>query len=134
MNIAKEMFPGLYSMVEKAHRGIQCGHNIHHVIAVCNLGGRLSIEMRVTNKERLLVILACLLHNCDRELEALNGTKPTKNQVRELCMKRLRIYATLSDEDKVAVVEAVLEHDGPNKPEHSIVARLLRDADRRANT
>ncbi len=134
MQTAEQRWPELFALVAKDHEGLEEGHDIHHVTRVAHYG-RIIYEAEWPDDERGTHITeyACLFHNADRILEKrLGAANVTPTLIEELVNGWLALYV-IPDHDLEVILNAVLTHNGKNDPNHSKVAKALRDADRVVN-
>lgn len=135
MQSAAKRFPELFARVEKDHEGLQEGHDIEHVKRVTHYGGVIyRAEWPGDERGAQITEFTCLFHNADRVLEKRIGKE---NVTRALIGEQVRrwfspLYVLLEGEQET-VLNAVLAHNDKNKPDHSNVAKALRDADRVVN-
>ncbi|OGZ69672.1 MAG: hypothetical protein A3D35_00220 [Candidatus Staskawiczbacteria bacterium RIFCSPHIGHO2_02_FULL_34_9] len=134
MKSVREYFPSFYEEISKAHEGIHDGHDIYHVQRVAIWARRIALDE--WNDEHIagLAEIAAYCHNADRLKEKIYGRDNTPDNATEgLVRSWLCHVLTISTQDEITILRAVLDHNKPNDDADSKVTIALKDADRVVN-
>ncbi len=134
-----ELFPALTAAIKASHDAcglVASGHSFDHPLRVGQMALELACHGRDDSGARRALVagVAGLCHNADRVLQKRLqcGRKDVPaEQVRALVLEWL-LATDLNEEERDAVVDAVVRHAGPNIDGH-VVLMILQDADRLVN-
>lgn len=136
-------FPGVAEAVGETHEKVKLfgHHNIYHALAVGEVGRLIFLDEWGNEPADVCLSnytgLAGMCHNADHVIFARTGENIHKEDPSHKAISSL-VYswlssAPLNNDEKEEILNAVLNHTAPNKPEDSRILIALKDADRVVN-